>query len=80
VLPSKPLVPRTYRVPAGSTLLIGGLARLDVLEHPGATLYLTAWMSSHITLHMGAWESIRPRHKAPHSARRGTLRVRALRT
>ena len=32
---------------------MGGLARLDILESPGATLYLTVWMSSHITLHMG---------------------------
>ncbi|KAF5839740.1 hypothetical protein DUNSADRAFT_18742 [Dunaliella salina] len=61
VLPHKPLVPRTYRVPAGSTLLMGGLARLDVLEHPGATLYLTAWMSSHITLHMGKTEGAEER-------------------
>ena len=40
-------------MPAGNTLLMGGLARLDILESPGATLYLTVWMSSHITLHMG---------------------------
>lgn len=45
LLPRRRLKPRTYRVPAGSTLLIGGVARLDVLTIPGATVYLTAFVS-----------------------------------
>ncbi|GFR47130.1 hypothetical protein Agub_g8817, partial [Astrephomene gubernaculifera] len=57
VLPSKPLRGRTYRVGAGHTLLLGGgLARLDVVEAPGATLYLTAFVSQLVHLHMGKTE------------------------
>ena len=45
LLPRRRLKARTYRVPPGSTLLIGGLARLDILTAPGATIYLTVFVS-----------------------------------
>jgi hypothetical protein len=53
LLPTKPLVPRTFRLPAGNTILMGGLARIDVIDHPGGTIYLTVWASTYINLHMG---------------------------
>lgn len=42
VLPRRPLRPRTFRVGEGSTVSIGGLARVDVLEGSPTTIYLTA--------------------------------------
>lgn len=56
MLPSKRMAGRTCRVPAGTTLLIGGLARLDVLDHPGGTLYLTVFASAFVNLHIGGWQ------------------------
>ena len=41
LLPRRRLAPRTYRIGAGQTLLIGGVGRLDVVEAPAATIYLT---------------------------------------
>jgi hypothetical protein len=32
---------------------MGGLARIDVIDHPGGTIYLTVWASTYINLHMG---------------------------
>ncbi|KAG2441115.1 hypothetical protein HXX76_003967 [Chlamydomonas incerta] len=62
VLPSKPLKGRTYRVAPGNTLLIGGgLARLDVVSSPGATLYLTVFVSAHVNLHLGKTEGAEER-------------------
>jgi hypothetical protein len=63
VLPRRRLKPRTWRVGAGSTLLIGGLARVDVLEAPGPTLYLTAFVSDDITCHMGRSEGAAERRE-----------------
>lgn len=57
VLPSKQLRGRTYRLAPGNTLLLGGgLGRLDVLEAPGPTLYLTVFVSHHVNLHLGKTE------------------------
>lgn len=44
---------RTYRTSMGATLLLGGLARIDIVDHPGATLYLTVWVSPFVNLHLG---------------------------
>ncbi len=44
---------RTYRTSAGHSILVGGLARVDVLDHAGATLYLTVFTSATINLHLG---------------------------
>ena len=56
VLPRKPLGPRTYRLPAGATIHIGALARIDVVDSPSATMYLTVWASADVVcapaLHM----------------------------
>ncbi|KAI8473852.1 MAG: hypothetical protein J3K34DRAFT_383481 [Monoraphidium minutum] len=53
VLPRRRLKPRTWRLGAGSTVLIGGLARVDVLEAPAQTIYLTVFVSDDVTCHMG---------------------------
>ena len=51
VLPRARLRPRTYRAEIGSSLHIGGLARIDVLDGPQRTLYLTVWVSQDVPLH-----------------------------
>ena len=61
LLPSKQLKGRTYRVGAGNTLLIGGLARMDIVSCPGATLYLTVYVSHYVELHMGKTEEVEER-------------------
>jgi hypothetical protein len=53
VLPRRRLKPRTWRLGEGSSVLIGGLARVDVVTSPGPTLYLTAFVSDDVTCHMG---------------------------
>jgi hypothetical protein len=45
VLPSKQLKPRTFRAGPGSSLLFGGLARLDILSAPSTTIYVTVFVS-----------------------------------
>lgn len=46
--------PRSYRLGAGQTVLLGGLARIDVLsQEQGATIYLTIWASDALPCHMG---------------------------
>jgi hypothetical protein len=61
VLPRKQLRPRSYRLGAGQCLSIGGVARIDVLACPGATMYLTAWVSVEVTCHMGKTEGAEDR-------------------
>jgi len=56
VLPRRPLKPRTYRLPAGGTVHIGALARVDVLQSPASTMYLTVWTSSDVVCHFGKME------------------------
>jgi len=53
-MPRKQLRPRTYRLGPGKSVSVGGLARLDVTESDGATIYLTVWASQMMVLHMGA--------------------------
>jgi ribosome biogenesis GTPase A len=53
VLPRRPLRPRTYRVPHGSSVSVGGLFRVDVVDGPSSTLYLTVWASEDVPTHMG---------------------------
>ena len=45
LLPSKQLKPRTFRIGPGHTLLLGGLARLDVVAALSSTIYLTVFVS-----------------------------------
>ena len=51
VLPNKRVTPRTYRIEVGGTIHIGGLARIDLLESPQRTLYLTVWASNKVPTH-----------------------------
>ncbi|CAD7696687.1 unnamed protein product [Ostreobium quekettii] len=64
LLPRRRLRPRTYRVGTGHTLLVGGVARLDVLACPSSTLYITLWASDEVTCHMGKTESAEERRAA----------------
>lgn len=49
-LPQKPLVPRTFILKPGQTLLIGGLARLDYTQGD-VSAYFTVFCSSRIPIH-----------------------------
>ena len=51
VLPRRRLTPRTYRAEIGSTVHIGGLGRVDVLDGPQRTMYLTVWASADVPTH-----------------------------
>ncbi|MEW5302007.1 MAG: hypothetical protein WDW36_004821 [Sanguina aurantia] len=51
ILPSKPLKGRTFRIGAGNTLCIGGLVRLDIVDAPGSSIYLTIFVSHDVDLH-----------------------------
>lgn len=54
---SKELKPRTYRIKAGHSVHIAGLARLDVEELSVDTVYITVWASPYLPLHMGKTEN-----------------------
>lgn len=47
-----------FRFPVGppQTIMIGGLARVDVVSCPGATLYLSVFVSDEIGCHLGKTE------------------------
>ncbi|GAB4820166.1 hypothetical protein N2152v2_007212 [Parachlorella kessleri] len=62
VLPKRQLRPRTYRIAAGQTVMVGALARVDVLSCPGATLYLTLWASDEVGCHFGKTEGADERY------------------
>lgn len=53
--------------------MVGGLARVDVLESPGATLYLTVFASDEIGCHMGKTETAEERCAAKGSLALGVL-------
>ena len=53
LLPRRSLKPRTYRLGEGSTIHLGGLARLDVTSVPGSTMYVTVWVSDEVRTHLG---------------------------
>ncbi len=61
LLPKRRLKPRTFRAAAGQTVFVGGVARIDVLTSPGATLYLTVWASDDLTCHFGKTEGAEER-------------------
>ena len=42
--------------PSVQTVMIGGLARVDVVDHPGATLYLNVFASDEVGCHLGKTE------------------------
>ena len=51
VLPRRRLSPRTYRVEVGGSIHLGGLARVDYLDGPQRTVYLTVWVSDDVVSH-----------------------------
>ena len=53
LLPRRQLKPRTYRMLAGQTVFMGGLARFDIVRIPGQTVYLTIWASDEVACHYG---------------------------
>lgn len=61
LLPKRRLQPRTYRIAAGQTLLVGGVGRVDVIELPGATAYLTVFASSAVACHLSKTEGVSQR-------------------
>ena len=61
LLPKRPLRARTFRLGAGQTISVGGVARVDVLTAPAATLYLTLWASDDVTTHFGKTEGAEER-------------------
>ncbi|EIE24775.1 hypothetical protein COCSUDRAFT_10321, partial [Coccomyxa subellipsoidea C-169] len=63
LLPKRRLKPRTFRAAAGQTVFVGGVARIDVLTSPGATLYLTVWASDDLTCHFGKTEGAEERYE-----------------
>lgn len=57
LLPRKALKPRTFRIAPGQSVLVGGVARLDVLSAPAATIYVTLWASADVITHFGKTEA-----------------------
>ncbi|PRQ35549.1 putative nitric-oxide synthase (NADPH) [Rosa chinensis] len=54
---SKELKPRTYRIKDGYSVHIAGLMRLDIEESSVDSVYVTAWASPYLPLHMGKTEN-----------------------
>lgn len=53
LLPRRKLKPRTFRASVGQTILVGGLARMDLMHLPAQTMYLTIWASDEVSCHYG---------------------------
>ena len=53
LLPRRQLKPRTFRASSGQSILVGGLARVDLLQLPAQTIYLTVWASDEVSCHYG---------------------------
>jgi hypothetical protein len=53
LLPARRLKPRTWRLPEGTTILAGGLVRVDLLEVPGPTMYVTLFAADTVGCHAG---------------------------
>lgn len=53
--------PRTYRTGQGTTLLVGGVARIDVLDIPSSTIYLTVFASHAIACHLSKTQNVSER-------------------
>jgi len=51
ILPKKRMIPRTYRIQVGGTIHIGGVSRIDLLDAPQRTIYVTVWCSNDVPLH-----------------------------
>ncbi|XP_063732244.1 LOW QUALITY PROTEIN: nitric oxide-associated protein 1 [Eleginops maclovinus] len=57
VVPSQALVPRTFVLQPGSSLLVGGLARIDFLQGGGAC-WFSVLVSSQIPVHISSLERV----------------------
>lgn len=53
----KEMRPRTYRLKAGQSIHMGGLARLDIEDLTVGSIYVTVWASALLPLHMGKTEN-----------------------
>ncbi|XP_057547093.1 GTP-binding protein BRASSINAZOLE INSENSITIVE PALE GREEN 2, chloroplastic [Amaranthus tricolor] len=53
----KELRPRSYRIKARQTIHVGGLVRLDLVQASIQTIYVTVWVSSNVSLHLGKIEN-----------------------
>eukprot|EP00210_Caulerpa_lentillifera_P000141 g136.t1 len=58
VQPKRTLKPRTYRFGAGHSLLIGALARLDLITSPSKTLYATIWTADTVPCYLGKTDNV----------------------
>ena len=45
------MIPRTYRIQIGGTVHVGGVSRIDLLDAPQRTIYVTIWCSNDVPLH-----------------------------
>lgn len=61
LLPRSRIRPRSYRIAADQTLLIGAVARIDVIKVPQTTVYMTVFVSNEINLHLGKTETAQER-------------------
>ncbi|KAL6785331.1 hypothetical protein ACKKBG_A03405 [Auxenochlorella protothecoides x Auxenochlorella symbiontica] len=62
--PRRALKGRTFRISPGKSVLLGGLARIDVVsQERGATLYLTPWISDEVACYMGKTEGVAERRQ-----------------
>jgi len=57
VLPQRRLRVRTYRAGAGNCVSLGGLARIEIVSTPTATIYLNVFVSDEIVTHLGKAEN-----------------------
>lgn len=55
LLPRRKLKGRTYRIGTGKSLLIGAIARVDIVDITGSTVYLTAFISVKLFLWVHRW-------------------------
>eukprot|EP01083_Nonionella_stella_P046297 123938_1 len=53
---SNPLKPRTYKVGAGQCIILGGLARVDMLS--GRPFFFTTFCSPKVSVHIGRWDKV----------------------
>lgn len=69
LLPRKALKPRTFRLGAQQSILLGGAVRVDVVAAPAATIYLTVWACPEVVTHLGKTDAAADRSPAPPSLR-----------
>ncbi len=65
LLPRKALKPRTFRLGAQQSILLGGAVRVDVVAAPAATIYLTVWACPEVVTHLGKTDAAADRSPAP---------------